>query len=694
MSSARSHPKEQAPILKFPLAVCGCSVNFARIGCPQGWRVDIWKQRLADEDRINLPADEGRRLKLLIQAVIDYAIYMLDANGIVTSWNTGAERLKGYSEAEILGQHYSRFFTPEDRAAGKPQRALETARSVGRYEEEGWRIRRDGTRFWALAVLDTIYGADGSIVGFAKITRDLTDRRAAMEALLESEQRFRLLVEGVIDYSLFMIDRQGNIQNWNAGAERTKGYKAEEIVGRHFSVFYTEEDRAAGLPAKALRTAAETGKYEAEGWRVRKGGARFWASVVIDRILDTHGNTIGFAKITRDITERRQLERAKEQLYQAQKLETIGQLTGGVAHDFNNLLTAVLGSLSLITQMTTDTRVKRLAETATRAADRGAKLTLQLLAFARRQTLRPQASDLNELIMVFDTLLRRAVGDTVSVETNLAAELWVTAVDQAQFQSALLNLVVNARDAMPGGGTLLIETKNVVLDESGASALAEIEPGPYVVVSVRDTGRGMSEEVRTRAIEPFYTTKDVGKGSGLGLSQVYGFARQSNGQLEIESNPGKGTTVRIYLPRSGAEAEIGTLSNDGAGEKPGTPSVLVVEDDPDVLDVAVETVRSLGYQVSSAPNAWEALTILGHDDARIDVLFADVVMPKGMDGIELAREARRLRPKLQILLASGYTREGLRGRDGIAEDTVFLAKPYQRSVLAETLRQLTRSVVT
>ncbi len=533
---------------------------------------------MADGDPTNLPADEGRRLKLLIQAVTDYAIYMLDANGVVTSWNTGAERLKGYSEAQILGQHFSRFFTPEDRAAGKPQRALETARSVGRYEEEGWRMRRDGTRFWALAVLDTIYEADGSVVGFAKITRDLTDRRAVMEALRESEQRFRLLVEGVVDYSLFMIDRQGTVQNWNPGAERTKGYSAEEIVGRNFSVFYTEEDRAAGLPAKALQIAAETGRYESEGWRVRKGGTRFWASVVIDRILDAHGNTIGFAKITRDITERHQLERAKEQLFQAQKLETIGQLTGGVAHDFNNLLTAVLGSLSLITQMTTDTRVKRLAETAARAADRGARLTSQLLAFARRQTLRPQASDLNQLITAFDALLRRAVGETVSVETNLAPELWVAAVDQAQFQSALLNLVVNARDAMPGGGALLIETKNVVLDESGAAALTEIEPGPYVIASVRDTGSGMTDEVKRRAIEPFYTTKDIDKGTGLGLSQVYGFARQSNGQLEIESEPGKGTTVRIYLPRASDDAERATLPKGGAKEKPGTPSVSDVEE--------------------------------------------------------------------------------------------------------------------
>jgi PAS domain S-box-containing protein len=683
----------QPPTLKFPLAGVRPSRKFQ----PHGPRTRLACRRLgqplADQDQTDAAADEGRRLKRLIQAVTDYAIYMLDANGIVTSWNTGAERLKGYSEAQILGQHFSRFFTPEDRAAGKPQAAIETARRVGRFEEEGWRIRRDGTRFWALAVIDAIY-EDGKVIGFAKVTRDLTDRHAAIEALRESEQRFRLLVEGVVDYSLFMIDRHGTIQNWNPGAQRAKGYTADEIVGRHFSVFYTEEDRAAGLPARALQTAAETGKYEAEGWRVRKDGTRFWASVVIDRILDEQGSMIGFAKITRDITERRQLERAKEQLHQAQKLETVGQLTGGVAHDFNNLLTAVLGSLSLIMQMTTDPRVKRLAETATRAADRGAKLTSQLLAFARRQTLRPQASDLNELITVFDALLRRAVGETVAVETKLEPALWVAGVDQAQFQSALLNLVVNARDAMPGGGTLLIETKNVLLEDIAAAGLAEIEPGPYVVVSVRDTGSGMTDEVRTRAIEPFYTTKDIDKGSGLGLSQVYGFARQSNGQLELESEPGRGTTVRLYLPRSSGEAEGETLSKGGGKQKPGTPSVLVVEDDPDVLDVTVETLHSLGYQVFSAPNAPEALTILGRDDARIDVLFADVMMPKGMNGIELAREARRLRPKLQILLASGYRREGLRDREDIAEDTVFLAKPYQLSVLAETLRQLTRSVVT
>jgi PAS domain S-box-containing protein len=644
---------------------------------------------LANENEISLTDDDdGHRLKLLIQSVTDYAIYMLDPNGRVMSWNTGAERLKGYSEAEIRGQHFSNFFTPEDRAAGKPEEALETARRVGRFEGEGWRLRRDGTRFWALAVLDAIHDPEGRVIGFAKITRDMTERRAAFEALRESELRFRLLVEGVIDYSLFMMNAAGIIQNWNPGAERTKGYKADEIVGRHFSTFYTEEDRAAGLPENALRTAAETGRYEAEGWRVRKGGQRFWASVVIDRILDKQGNLIGFAKITRDITERRELERAKEQLYQVQKLETVGQLTGGVAHDFNNLLTAVLGSLSLIIETTSDPRAKRLAETAYRAADRGSKLTAQLLAFSRRQRLQSQPSDVNELIMVFDALLRRAVGETVSVETKLDPELWHADLDQAQFQSSLLNLVVNARDAMPDGGALLIETSNVLLDEARAAALGEVRPGPYVVVGVRDTGAGMTEAVKARAIEPFYTTKDVGKGTGLGLSQVYGFVRQSNGQLEIESKPNGGTTVRLYLPRTVSEGGRELPSKKASGKRARTPAVLVVEDDAEVLDIAVETLRSLGYQVASATNAPEALTILDRD-GPIDVLFTDVVMPMGMNGIELAREARRRRPSLKILLASGYTREGLRSSDEISQNMVFLSKPYQLSVLAETLRELT-----
>jgi PAS domain S-box-containing protein len=512
----------------------------------------------------NLSSGESR-FQMLVQAVTDYAIFMLDPQGIVVSWNPGAERTKGYLADEIIGHSFSRFFTPEDLASGKPARALKVAAETGRSEDEGWRIRKDGTPFWAFAVIDAIRDPQGRLVGFAKITRDLTERRAAQEALRESEERFRLLVESVVDYAIFLLDPQGHVRNWNAGAQHIKGYAADEIVGRHFEVFYTDEDRRAGLPAKALETAATIGRFEAEGWRLRKDGTRFWANAVIDRICDESGRLIGFAKVTRDISDRRALEQAKEQLHQAQKLETVGQLTGGVAHDFNNLLTVVSGSLSMILHVATDGKIRRLAERAQRAATRGAQLTAQLLAFSRNQTLKPQISNVNELIGDFATLLRRAVGETIALKLEPEPGLQPVHIDQAQFQSAVLNLVVNARDAMPAGGTLTIATGNFELGAERAAAL-EIAPGAYVMVTIRDTGEGMTPEVRARAIEPFYTTKEVGKGSGLGLSQVYGFTRQSGGQLEIDSEPGRGTTITLSLPgtsRAAAAAAAGRPATGG-----------------------------------------------------------------------------------------------------------------------------------
>jgi PAS domain S-box-containing protein len=499
------------------------------------------------------------------------------------------------------------------------------------------------------------------------------------------QDRFERLVRAVTDYAIYMLDPDGRVASWNAGAERAKGYLEEEIIGEHFSRFFTPEDRATGLPERALRQARETGRFESEGWRLRKDGSRFWALAILDAIYDDEGRLVGFAKITRDISDKLALQQAKEQLHQAQKMETVGRLTGGVAHDFNNLLTAVSGSLSLIGQMSSDGRIQRLVETAQRAVARGAKLTSQLLAFARRQTLKPQTANVNELVGVFEALLRQAVGGMIEFVVDLDPAVALVDIDEAQFQSALLNLAINARDAMNGtGGTLTIETRNAEIDAPRAASLGEIPPGSYVVVSVRDTGAGMPDEVKARAVEPFYTTKDVGKGSGLGLSQVYGFARQSHGQIEIESAPGRGTTVRLYLPRSAATAAPGAGARPTA-RQPGT--VLVVEDDPDVLDVAVETLRTVGYNVLSAANAVEALMILERD-APIDVLFTDVIMPRGMSGVELAREARRRRPCLRVLLASGYAHEALKGQEAATAGMGFIAKPYQMSQLAETLRTM------
>ena len=293
-----------------------------------------------------LPAIDDR-YRLLVDAITDYAIYMLDRDGFVTSWNAGAQRFKGYTPSEILGEHFSRFYTEEERAAGTPARALRTAAGEGRFEQEGWRVRKDGTHFWAHVIIDPVRSPSGELVGFAKITRDLTERRKAEESLRRSEEQFRRLVQGVTDYAIYMLTPTGEVSSWNAGAARIKGYAPDEIIGEHFSRFYTDEDRSTGEPAKALALAATSGRFEKEGWRVRKDGSRFWAHVVIDPIRDDEGQVIGFAKVTRDITERKEsqraLEEAREALFQSQKMEAIGQLTGGIAHDFNNLLMAVLG---------------------------------------------------------------------------------------------------------------------------------------------------------------------------------------------------------------------------------------------------------------------------------------------------------------------------------------------------------------
>jgi PAS domain S-box-containing protein len=501
---------------------------------------------------------------------------------------------------------------------------------------------------------------------------------------VSDEKRLEILFDAVIDYAIYMLDTAGNVSSWNAGAERIKGYRAGEIVGRHFSIFYTDADRAKDEPSRALAIAAAEGKYEREGWRVRKDGTRFWANVVIDAIRDEQGQLVGFAKITRDITERRDAQAALEQtraaLAQSQKMEAIGQLTGGIAHDFNNLLTVVSNNLDLILQHMSDTaRVRRLAEGALRAAGRGAKLTQQLLAFGRRQSLRPESVDISMLVAAIEAIIRRAAGEGVAVELDLGRGASRVRLDAPQFEAALLNLVLNARDAMPEGGRLGLKTENARVAAGDAAAARGVPPGGYVVVTVRDNGDGMPPEIQARAFEPFFTTKEPGKGSGLGLSQVYGFVAQSGGQVVIESAPGCGTVVKLYLP----EVEDGAGAVAAAKRRPVT--VLIVEDDPDVLQSAVEMVQGLGYAVLTAANGIDALAVLNRTVA-VDVLFSDIVMPRGMNGVELAKEARRLRPGLRVLLSSGYATAILAVEHGLTADFSFIGKPYRWPDLAEKLR--------
>jgi PAS domain S-box-containing protein len=620
---------------------------------------------------------DDNRFRQFVASVTDYAIYMLSPEGIVNSWNAGAQRFKGYTSEEIIGSHFSNFYTEGDRANGMPARALKLARENGRFEDEGWRVRKDGTRFWASVVIDAIRDPGGELVGFAKITRDITERKRTAEALHASEERFRLLVQGVTDYAIYMLSPEGEITNWNAGARRIKGYEQQEVIGTHFSRFYVPEDVAAGLPMRALETAQRDGRFESEGWRVRKDSSRFWAHVVIDPIRNQMGELIGYAKVTRDITERQlaaqALEKAKEALFQSQKLEAIGKLTGGISHDFNNLLSVITNGAAVLRHRLDKPDDLRVLDAIERAASRGATLTQQLLAFARQQPLKQEVYSLNEVIGSFEAVLRRAVRGSLAFDIQLAPSLPKVLVDAAQVEAAILNLIVNSRDATPDGGKITVRTAMRTL---APREVVSLPAGRYVTVVVADTGEGMGPEVAARAVEPFFTTKPVGKGTGLGLSHVYGLMQQSGGDAEIESALGKGTTVSLYFPAlpDGAQGKRSAEAREKA---------LVVDDQEDVLGMAVDLFQTLGYEVLSANNGTEALAILRRTP-NIDVLFSDVVMP-GMSGVELAHEAKRQWPSLKIILASGYTAPAAAGGQSDMGEFQVITKPYS---VAQILRQL------
>ncbi|MGN6315234.1 PAS domain S-box protein [Trinickia sp.] len=514
----------------------------------------------------------------------------------------------------------------------------------------------------------------------------------ASAQLQQTEQRFRLLVDSVVDYAIFMLDADGYVTSWNAGAQRIKGYSAEEIVGQHFSRFYTEEDRRNGVPGQVLKSAARTGKFEGEGWRVRKDGSRFWANVLLDPIMGPAGEVIGFAKVTRDLTEKRNIE---AQLRQSQKMEAIGQLTGGIAHDFNNLLQVVIGSLEglqrrggALLQSPAGADLQRFVDNALRGADRAANLTRRLLAFSRRQTLDAKPTDIGKLVSGMSDLLRRTLGEAIAIETVNAAELWRVSIDSNQLESALLNLAVNARDAMPSGGKLTIETANCKLDEAYVSRFDGVEPGPYVMIAVSDTGMGMTKEVIERAFEPFFTTKEVGHGTGLGLSQVYGFVKQSGGHVRVYSEVNEGTTVKLYLPRLASD----TAQAERTERRPVPASrvgetILVVEDDESVRASTSEMLRELGYRVVVAADGASALRLVG-ERPDIRLLFTDVGLPGGMNGRQLADAARATRPELPVLFTTGYARNAIVHHGRLDPGIHLLSKPFTYAELANKLSQM------
>ena len=660
-----------------------------------------------------IPFADQRYFRDLLEA-LPVAIYTTDAAGRITFYNSAAVELAG--RVPMLGSDEWcvtwRLYRPDGTPLPHDQCPMAVALRENRpvRGEEAIAERPDGTRVVFMPYPTPIRDGAGNLIGAVNLLVDVTDSKRgeeqlrrlsegledrvlertrelsdALAKLQQSERRFRLLVQGVTDYAIFMLDPNGIITNWNAGAERIKGYSSAEIIGKPFSVFYSEDDRRAGVPDRALLRARHSGRFEGEGWRIRQDGTRFWANVIIDAIHDENGVLVGFAKITRDMTERREME---EQLRHLQKMEAIGQLTGGVAHDFNNLLTAVMANIDFISveadkpSVAHEERVKRHAAAAMRAAARGAMLTHQLLAFARKQTLAPKPTNLNELVSGMSEMLLRTLGGTIRVEFGLAEGLWSALIDPNQIESAILNLAINARDAMPDGGSLTIETAN---RRSGfLNRRQGLEPGDYVVVSVTDTGTGMTEDVKAKAFDPFFTTKDVGKGSGLGLSQVYGIARQSGGLAELDSAMGRGTTVRIYLPRARGDArprqspgESAAIRFDRAGIR-----VLLTDDDEQVREVVAEALGDSGCAVTAVSSGAAALEALRTH--VFDVTVIDFAMP-GMNGADTAALVRAERPGLPILFITGRSDlPALRGISGAA----VLQKPFLVADLVAKLRHL------
>ena len=508
------------------------------------------------------------------------------------------------------------------------------------------------------------------------------DRGDRYLSSLTEEGRYRLLVEAVTDYAIYLLDPAGVVTTWNPGAQRFKGYAAADIIGQHFSRFYTEQDQKDGLPNRALEISRHEGKFESEGWRVRKDGSTFWAYVIIDPIRNPSGEIIGYAKITRDLTERKQaqeaLEKAREFSLQARKMEAIGQLTGGIAHDFNNILSAVLGSLELLRKrLPDDPRSIALLENAKLGAERGTVLSKRMLAFARNYDIKKEVISILEIVRGMTELLQRSVGPLFNIETHFPLVLKPVEADANQLELAILNLALNARDAMHDGGDIILAAR----EENVAASHNGLEVGKYIRLSVTDRGEGMDEETLRKAAEPFFTTKGVGKGTGLGLSMVHGFAEQSGGRLILYSQKGRGTTAELWLPVAKTSAQPAAVAQavPARGHRPLT--VLAVDDDALVLLNTVGMLEDLGHTVLETYSGKEALEILRREDS-VDLVVTDQAMPK-MTGTELAKVIRSEWPDIPILLATGYAELAPRDDIGLPR----LSKPYlQRELAAAILR--------
>jgi PAS domain S-box-containing protein len=723
----------------------------------------------AESPRSTITAAQWRQI---VNGATDTAVISTDERGRVTGWNTGATRILGWSESEMLGQSLSRIFPDDQREFLRQEIEDATAHGIGG-GEEGWRVRKDGSRFWAVGELSPIR-EDEAIVGFVKILRDRTNQRQTEEILREERRALEVLnragsalaaqtdlerlVQIVTDAGVELSGAEFGAFFYNITNQAGESYMLYTLSGapleafskfpmpRNTEVFaptfngegivrsdditkdprYGKNAPRKGMPEGHLpvrsylavpvmsRTGevlgglffghAKPGMFSERSERGLSGLAAE-AAVAIDnanlsqamrreiaeRKRTQEALTKLNATLERQVVERtEQLRRNEETLRQSQKMEAVGQLTGGVAHDFNNLLQVIIGNLETLQRnLPTDSpRLQRAMRHAMNGAQRAAALTQRLLAFSRRQPLDPKPIDINALVNGLSDMVHRTLGETIAVETVLGAGLWRVEVDPNELEAAILNLAVNARDAMPEGGRLTLETGNAHIDEAYAAAHAEVLAGQYVLISVTDTGAGMNPQTVAQAFEPFFTTKPVGKGTGLGLSQVYGFVKQSSGHVKIYSEPGQGTTVKLYLPRlagdAGPESELDEPLNPEAGQE---ETLLVVEDDDDVRAYSVDSLRELGYRVLEARDGPSALRLLDQE-SRVDLLFTDVVLPNGMTGAQLAAQAKTIRPSLKVLFTTGYARNAIVHHGRLDSGVHLIVKPFSFNDLAAKVRDV------
>ncbi len=664
----------------------------------------------------------GNRLRSILESAADHAIVAAGPDGRITGWWGGSSRLLGWAEAEALGRDLAALYTPEDRDAGVPEAEMREARERGYTEEERRHVRRDGSRFWGNGELRPIRDGAGAVVGYLKIMRDGTARRMADGALREAARERERMVAMLSHSQTLVCGWDGRVEAWTQGMERLFGYAPAEAMGMFArELLHSEFPEPWPAVVAALRRDGRwqgqvrhqhkdgAARFAQESWAIQPGldggVASLMAAVEDQTAVKRAEEALREANATLEArVEARtaELMAAEATLRQSQKMEAIGQLTGGIAHDFNNVLQGITGNLDLLRLRAEQGRpgsvVRHLAG-AHKSVGCAAALTRRLLAFARQLPLDPTLASLDKLATGMEELIRRTMGPSVQVELRLGDGSWLVLCDEGQLENALLNLAINVRDAMaqpspggsvreagarPEGGWLTISTGEAHLSAADLAGEDGTAPGAFATIAVTDTGAGMAPEVMARAFEPFFTTKPLGRGTGLGLSQTYGFVRQSGGVVRLESAPGRGTTVRIFLPRHEPAPAEDLGENEGAGDV-----VLLVEDEDGLRQSEAEWLRELGYRVLEAPDGAAALRLLD-GGGRVDVLVADLGLPGGLDGRQVADAARGRRPGLPVLFMTGYAEAG-----AAVPGAETIGKPFPLEVLAErigTVLEAARSV--